>query len=90
VSGPNEETQPLGSFAAPSSPELPPVPEKAPDRLQPVDVARIRARARPRAVLFAWAYELVAAFVIAVPLQAWAIAVFCAHPDGDAIAFQPG
>ena len=61
---------------------------KAPPR--PLEPRQIRARRRPRAILFVWLWELVCALVIATPVHAWARAVWGAHPDGDAVLFRPG
>ncbi len=61
---------------------------KGPPR--PLEPRQIRARRRPRAILFVWLWELVCALVIATPVHAWARAVWGAHPDGDAVLFRPG
>jgi hypothetical protein len=50
----------------------------------------IRARRRPLAILFVFAWELAWALVVATPAHAWARRVFGAHPDGDAALFVPG
>lgn len=50
----------------------------------------IRARRRPRAILFVWIWELASALLLAAPVHAWAKNVWGAHPDGDAVLFRPG
>jgi len=82
-----EETKPLGSIN-----QLPEPPKKAVLATveRALDRAEIRARRRPRAALLVWFFEFVCAFLIASPLQAWASAVWGAHPDGDAVLFRPG
>lgn len=61
--------------------------DEAPRLLEP---AQIRARRRPRALFFVWAFELLCAYVIATPIHAWAKAALGARPDGDAAIFRPG
>ena len=58
--------------------------------LRALEPNEIRARRRPRAVLFVWAWELACAFLIATPIHSWAKSVWGAHPDGDAVLFRPG
>lgn len=60
------------------------------DALRALEPDEIRARRRPRAILFVWAWELACALVIATPIHAWAKSVWGAHPDGDAVLFLPG
>lgn len=60
------------------------------DTLRALEPNEIRARRRPRAVLFVWAWELACAFLIATPIHSWAKSVWGAHPDGDAVLFRPG
>jgi len=55
-----------------------------------LEPGEIRARRRPRAVLFVWLWELACALLLATPVHAWAKAVWGAHPDGDAVLFRPG
>ena len=55
-----------------------------------LEPSEIRARRRPRAVLFVWLWELACALLLATPVHAWAKAVWGAHPDGDAVLFRPG
>ncbi len=58
----------------------------APRLLAPSD---IRARRRPRAVVYVWLFELASAFVIATPVHLWARSVWATHPDGDAAIWKP-
>jgi len=60
------------------------------DTLRALEPDEIRARRRPRAILFVWAWELACAFLIATPIHSWAKSVWGAHPDGDAVLFRPG
>ena len=46
--------------------------------------ASIRARRRPRAVLFVWLYEVFVGVVLAAPIASYVKSVYGAHPDGDA------
>jgi hypothetical protein len=59
-------------------------------RVRALEPRQIRARRRPGAVLFVWAWELLCAFFIATPVHAFAKAVWGNHPDGDAVIFRPG
>lgn len=56
----------------------------------PTSLAEIRARRRPRALALVWLFELLAGFLLATPIHAWARRVWGSHPDGDAILFAPG
>lgn len=86
---PNEPAEPLDAIAsAPvatplAGPVLPDVPHL-------LDAGQIRARRRPRAVFFVWAWELACAVFIATPIHAWAVRALGTHPDGDAVIFRPG
>lgn len=60
------------------------------DALRLLECGEIRARRRPRALVFVWGWELVCGLLIATPVHAWARAVFDAHPDGDAPLFRVG
>lgn len=60
------------------------------DEVRPLAVGEIRARRRPRAVFFVWAWELACVLFIATPVHAWAARVWGTHPDGDAVLFHPG
>ena len=62
----------------------------AAEPLRVLRASEIHARRRPRAVAFLWLWELVAAVVVATPLQAWARAIWGRHPDGDAPIFRAG
>ena len=68
----------------------PPAPKKAPASLRAAKPEEIFARRRPVAIAMLWLFELVAAFVIATPVHAWARAIWARHPDGDAVLFRPG
>jgi hypothetical protein len=90
---PIEETQPLGSIKdlGATGPEEQRSPEEsAPQGTVPLDPARIRARRRPRAILLVWAWELACAFVIAMPIHAWARHTWGADTYGDGVLFPPG
>jgi hypothetical protein len=50
----------------------------------------IRARRRPKAVVFVYLTELAWALIIATPVHAWARRVWGAHPDGDGVLFRSG
>jgi len=80
----DETTRTLESVSADAA-ETP-----AAEPLRVLRASEIRARRRPRAVAFVWLWELVAAVVVATPVQAWARAIWGRHPDGDAPIFRAG
>lgn len=52
--------------------------------------ASIRARRRPRAVLFVWLYELLVGVMLAAPIASYVKSVYGGHPDGDAPLYASG
>jgi hypothetical protein len=75
---------------SPSEPDTPADTGSSDESLRLLEPGEIRARRRPRAVFFVWAWELACALFVATPIHAWAKAAFGARPDGDAVVFRPG
>ncbi len=50
----------------------------------------IRARRRPRAVLWMWGWETVLAFLVAYPAAGAMRDLYGSHPRGDAVLWSPG
>lgn len=59
-------------------------------RLVPLPPADIRARRRPRAIVYVYVAELLWALIVATPVHAWARRAWGSHPDGDAVLWLPG
>ncbi len=58
--------------------------------LRLLDPSEVRARRRPVALGLYVAYQMATGLLVALPVHAWAKAVWGAHPDGDAVLFRPG
>jgi hypothetical protein len=50
----------------------------------------MRARRRPFAILFVYAFQATCALAVAWPMTALVRRAYGAHPDGDALLFEPG